>query len=181
VSAERFTATTDASIETPSSDRRGARRGCELFESLSFDWQWIGVTVFTARDVQRELRRGREPGVGSLLPSMEKMSPNMPPKGLSLIEQFKARRRASCRRGERWRAHERDVGNAEGGGQVRAVSSASKVSVGVPFKAVITSPCLKLPLRRTLGNDPRDRHSTALRGQSDDAEARVEPRPVATM
>jgi len=21
--------------------------GCELFESLSFDWQWIGVTVFT--------------------------------------------------------------------------------------------------------------------------------------
>jgi len=41
--------------------------GCELFESLSFDWQWIGVTVFTARDVQRELRRGREPGVGSLL------------------------------------------------------------------------------------------------------------------
>jgi len=60
--------------------------GCELFESLSFDWQWIGVTVFTARDVQRELRRGREPGVGSCWPSMEKMSPNMPPKGLSLID-----------------------------------------------------------------------------------------------
>jgi len=88
VSAERFTATTDGvDRDTEAVNRRGARRGVRALRVVV---RSIGSGLGSLSSPRAMFSASCVAVVnqasGPCWPSMEKMSPNMPPKGLSLID-----------------------------------------------------------------------------------------------
>ena len=146
----------------------------ELLESLAFDRQGIGVVVLAARDVERELRRGGEPGVGSLLAEHGEDVAEHAAKGV--VTHYDNLKRA----GERHVgvvhggvSHERHVRDGEGRRQVqRRVQRVERLDLlAVQRRDDVT--LLQLPLGRALRDHARDRHAAALCARADDPEARV--------
>jgi len=87
VSAERFTATTDASIETPSSESTWrATRGASSSSRCRSIGSGLGSLSSPRAMFSASCVAVVNQASGPCWPSMEKMSPNMPPKGLSLID-----------------------------------------------------------------------------------------------